>query len=98
MMRPCLVCSKLSEASRCPDHTVDDRGSAASRGYDTTWTRLSKRARKLQPFCSVCGTTDDLTADHKPEAWQRRAAGQVIRLVDVDVLCRSHNAAKGAAR
>ena len=98
MMRPCLVCSELSEASRCHDHTVDDRGSATRRGYDTTWTRLSKRARKLQPFCSVCGTTDDLTTDHKPEAWARKAAGKVIRLVDVDVLCRSHNAAKGAAR
>lgn len=67
-------------------------------GYDAAWDRLSQQARKRQRFCSDCGTTDDLTADHSPEAWRRKAAGKPIRLIDVDVCCRSCNAKRGKAR
>lgn len=74
------------------------RGTARSRGYDARWTRLSKRARKLQPFCSDCGRTDRLTTDHSPEAWRRHEAGQTIRLEDVDVVCVWCNGDRGAAR
>ena len=44
--------------TRCPEH----------RGYDRRWRVLSERARKLQPWCSDCGATEDLQADHSPEA------------------------------
>lgn len=74
------------------------RGSRHARGYDSRWTRLSRRARELQPFCSDCGSTDDLTADHSTTAWERRAAGKTIRLRDVDVVCRRCNGERGAAR
>lgn len=74
------------------------RGSRQSRGYDERWTRLSRRARALQPFCSDCGATDDLTADHSTTAWERRAAGKAIRLRDIDVVCRRCNGERGAAR
>ena len=78
-----------------PEHV---KPSNITRGYDHRWRRLSERARQLQPFCTDCGTPYDLTTDHTPQAWERRAAGQVIRLQDIDVLCRSCNAARGAAR
>lgn len=71
---------------------------AAARGYDAAWRRLSERARKLQPFCTDCGTTEDLTADHTPEAWERKRAGKPIRLRDVDVVCRSCNSKRGEAK
>lgn len=98
-----------STAARCPDcqparnGTDDDRHRAAEdnshrRGYDWRWRTLSERARKLQPFCSDCGAVHDLTTDHTPEAWQRVAEGKVIRLEDVDVVCRRCNAERGAAR
>lgn len=67
-------------------------------GYGAVWDRLSKRARKLQPFCSDCGRTDDLTADHSPEAWARQQAGKAIRLEDIDVVCRRCNSERGPAR
>lgn len=86
--RPCLDCGAPSASTRCPEH----------RGYDSAWERLSKKARKLQPFCSDCGATENLQADHSPEAWARRAAGKPIRLKDVDVVCGPCNTARGQAR
>lgn len=74
------------------------RGNRHARGYDNTWERLSKRARKLQPFCEDCGSPDDLTGDHTEEAWKRREAGKVIRLKDIAVVCRRCNSERGAAR
>jgi 5-methylcytosine-specific restriction endonuclease McrA len=97
-MRPCLDCGEPSDGPRCPEHTTDPKTSAAHRGYDAAWTKLSKRARRLQPFCSGCGATDDLQTDHTPEAWARKAAGLTIRLQDVQVLCGPCNRAAGAAR
>ena len=55
------------------------RGSATSRGYGKAWQRLSRRARRLQPYCTDCGSPDDLTADHSPEAWQAHEDGRPIR-------------------
>jgi len=70
----------------------------AARGYGYQWRKLSLRARRAQPFCSDCGTEDDLTADHSPEAWIRHESGKSVRLVDIDVVCRRCNAERGAAR
>lgn len=74
------------------------RGNRHQRGYDNTWARLSKRARKLQPFCEDCGSEDDLTSDHTEDAWTRREAGKVLRLQDIAVVCRRCNSERGAAR
>ena len=108
--RPCLDCGDpTTDGTRCePCRVVHERNRAAhndanrpttaGRGYGAAWARLSRRARKLQPWCEDCGTSDDLTCDHTPEAWQRVAAGLPLRLVDVAVVCRSCNALRGAAR
>ncbi len=96
---PCIDCGTPSPTTRCPEHTKPDlRGTATQRGYDSTWAALSRRARRLQPFCTDCGTLDDLTVDHTPEAWRRRERGLVIRLRDVAVVCRSCNSKRGRAR
>lgn len=86
--RPCLDCGAPSASTRC----------TGCRGYDSEWERLSRKARKLQPFCSDCGATENLQADHSPEAWARRAAGKPIRLKDVDVVCGPCNTDRGQAR
>lgn len=102
LLKPCLSCGELSDETRCDEHRAVrlrmPKGSATSRGYDYQWTKLSARARKLQPFCSDCGRVDDLTADHSPEAWDRKERGLIIRLKDIDVLCRPCNTKRGAAR
>ncbi len=98
---PCISCGTPSTSTRCPDcqpAREQQRGTARERGYDAAWTRLSARARRLQPFCTDCGSVEQLSADHTPEAWQRRAEGKVIRLEDVAVLCSPCNNRRGAAR
>ena len=102
LLRPCPApdCGELTDAAYCPEHTAPpvNRQSPLERGYDWRWRKLSERARREQPFCTVCGTDQDLTTDHSPEAWQRKERGLPIRFQDIQVLCRSHNSAKGAAR
>ena len=99
LLKACADCGEPTEAARCTDcRPRDTKPSATSRGYDSAWAALSRRARRLQPFCTDCGTTENLTTDHSPEAWRRKEAGLPIRLEDVDVVCRSCNARRGAAR
>lgn len=109
----CAECGAVyerdEEKARCPEcHPAPDRTVAKvlrersrnrrEAGYDAQWDRLSARARRLQPFCSDCGTTEQLTGDHSPEAWRRRALGKPVRLRDIDVVCRACNSARGPAR
>jgi 5-methylcytosine-specific restriction endonuclease McrA len=69
------------------------RGTPAQRGYGAAWQRLAAEAKRRQPYCSVPGCTSlDLTVDHIDPASKGR---RYLTLADVQVLCRSHNAAKG---
>lgn len=95
-MRTCLDCGEPCDGSRCPAHDI--KGTATQRGYDAAWDRLSKRARRLQPFCTDCGATEGLQCDHLPEAWAAKAAGKPIKLTMIDVVCGPCNIARGAAR
>ena len=95
--RPCLRCSKPTTATRCADceatesHQRDTRrGSRHERGYDSRWTRLSAQARRLQPFCSDCGSAVDLQVHHK--TWPARG------LKDVEVVCARCHATRPAIR
>lgn len=97
-LQPCLDCGEVTDRNRCPDHRQDSKPQSQLRGYDYDWRKLSARARRLQPFCTDCGATDGLQADHTPEAWERKAAGKPIRLQDVAVVCGPCNRARGAAR
>lgn len=98
-MKPCLTCGQPSRGTRCEDCQPPDAGTTTERGYDHHWRKLSERARKLSPFCAECGATDDLTLDHTPDTWARKAAGKSLRLSDVGhVLCRPCNTRKGRAR
>ena len=85
----CVVCGEPGEY-RCPLHRRQQPGklSATERGYTSAWFRLSRRARKLQPWCSACGSKEDLTGDHL--RWPAKT------LADCDVLCRTCNSRKGA--
>lgn len=102
LMKPCITCGVLSPAPSCPDHTIVSerypKGNTTKRGYGAAWQKLSKRARRLQPFCTWCRATDDLTLDHSEEAWEAFEAGKPITLSMVLVLCRSCNSQKGPAR
>lgn len=98
-LKACLVCGEPTEGSRCDDHRRPHRPKPSTKhGYDTAWRKLSERARRLQPFCTDCGATENLEADHSPEAWKRKAEGKVIRLADIAVVCGPCNIRRGPAR
>lgn len=102
-LKPCLTCGLPSAGPRCDEHTVTHTGgprtSARTRGYNASWDRLSKRARRMQPFCTDCGATTDLQLDHSPQAWERHDAGLPIRPgIDAEVCCGPCNRARGAGR
>ena len=97
VLKPCVDCGEVAPGTRCDRcraaheaRTTARKGSATFRGYDAAWSRLSARARRLQPFCTDCSTTDDLTADHL--VWPARS------LADVAVVCRPCNSKRGATR
>ena len=106
-MKFCLTCGDLSNNSYCEQHFPEVRKAqrgkpkhtAQQRGYDSRWARLSRKARKLQPFCSDCGATEDLQLDHSPETWERIRDRKPIRLEHTGgVVCGNCNRARGDAR
>ena len=106
-MKICLSCGEPSEHNYCDEHLLETRkaqrpkktGSASARGYDARWARLSRKARRLQPFCSDCGSTQDLQLDHTEETWWRYLNGKPIGLEHTGgVVCHSCNVARGQAR
>lgn len=88
-MRPCLDCHRRTHGTRCLDceRRAQQKRNAAVRYRRTrAWRALSKAAREAQPWCSRCGSGQDLTVDH---VVNRSLAGGVM------VLCRRCNGAKG---
>lgn len=97
-LKCCVVCGELAESNRCSEHQLKPSRNFREKGYDAAWDRLSRKARKLQPFCADCGATDNLEADHLPSAWHRREQGLKVRLQDVEVVCGPCNRRRGSAR
>ncbi len=86
----CESCTEEWKAARPRRGERKSKASSWALGYDSKWRRLSKRARQLQPWCSDCHSTEDLTADHL--RWP------ALSLADIDVVCRSCNSKRGAIR
>lgn len=55
--------------------------------YDYEWQKVRAEAIRLQPYCSFCGTDEDLTGDHIVP----RKHGGKNTLDNIRVLCRSCN-------
>ena len=96
-LKPCLKCGEPCPEGRCDEHRVKEAPKRQTPQRLTrsrsTWINLSRRLRRIQPWCSIPGCTDtDLTVDHiVPLA----KGGDPYALTNLQVLCRSHNAAKG---
>lgn len=97
----CVDCGEVTQGPRCDLHKLKPAPKSQStteRGYDNAWRRLSERARALQPWCIDCHSTEHLQADHLPIAWERKAKGLPVRLIDIQVLCGDCNIKAGSAR
>jgi 5-methylcytosine-specific restriction endonuclease McrA len=94
-LRPCLVCGEPSTSPRCDDckPAASTQASFRDRGYKTAWDKLSKKARKLQPWCTRCGSSSDLTGDHiLPISDYPELA---VTIENLQVLCRPCNGKRG---
>ncbi len=92
--RACLGCGEPTPAPRCSTCQAEQdqrRGGAHARGYTRKWERRAADVKRQQPACVVCGTTDDLTVDHRIP----KAAGGTDARENLATLCRRHNSAKG---
>jgi 5-methylcytosine-specific restriction enzyme A len=93
---PCLYCGVISRGSVCRQckaaiESKDIKRQERHRAYDYEWQKLSRLARKIQPWCSRCGTNKDLTADH---ILSLENGGSNI-LENIMILCRKCNSSKG---
>lgn len=70
------------------------RGKTKARGYDQTHKRLSKLAIAQHRYCSDCGATTDLCADHIVP----RSQGGANVLSNYRVLCRRCNTARATSK
>jgi 5-methylcytosine-specific restriction endonuclease McrA len=88
----CLDCKiRTTDGSRCSRCYQLRRGSTAERGYGSAHQRRARQAIAAQPWCTECGRTTDLTADHVlPLALGGHPLGELR------VLCRSCNSRRGA--
>lgn len=101
LLKSCLECGEISDQARCQAHRVARVEVRADHRADTTataWKNLSIRARRIQPYCTGCGTEDQLQADHSPRAWARMQVGKPVRLCDVTVLCARCNSSAGSSK
>jgi 5-methylcytosine-specific restriction endonuclease McrA len=88
MTKRCLGCRRLTKAGSYCEHC----SKTAVRGYGYQHQRRARVAIAQQPWCSICGATSDLTADHvTPLAAGGHPLGQLR------VLCRSCNSRRGDA-
>jgi 5-methylcytosine-specific restriction endonuclease McrA len=66
------------------------RPSAHRRGYTRSWNAIVAEAIARQPWCNLCGATEDLDGDHEIPL----SRGGRSNEANVQVLCRSCNSAK----
>lgn len=96
-LRPCLTCGEPSGRSRCDAHRVKAPPKVLPKGHvhlnPARWKALSKRARRMQPWCLDCGTTEDLTTDHVIPVSE--APELAYKPANIAVRCRPCNSRRG---
>jgi 5-methylcytosine-specific restriction endonuclease McrA len=93
-LRPCPGCGILVRDSRCKQCARLQQARNPRRRhnqYDYEWQKMSRLARALQPWCTKCLSTQDLTADHILSIKN----GGLNTLDNISVLCRKCNSSKG---
>jgi hypothetical protein len=63
---PCGVLTRNPKGRCRPCQQAHDRKRNRDRTqYQGDWQATSRKARKAQPWCTVCGTTEQLSLDHE---------------------------------
>ena len=104
--RVCNACGRFyvpagRSRGRCPECTREywreasarrraTRGTTSQRGYGTEHQRLARVAIAAHPYCTMCGSTRDLVADHVIPL----SRGGTSTPDNLQVLCRTCNTRK----
>ena len=82
-------CKRLAPMGAGPYCTTHKRANSNQRGYDYSWSLLSKAMRQTVGHCEWpnCNATTDLTVDHIDGNTHNRMRH------NLRVLCRAHNTA-----
>lgn len=103
-LKRCLDCFRwaLPGKSRCAEH---ERGKQqakdARRPTRRSHAEQQRRRQQVieQPWCAVCGATEDLTAGHLVDVAAAEGAGVPVATAEAGplmTLCRHHNSSAGA--
>jgi 5-methylcytosine-specific restriction endonuclease McrA len=91
VLKPCLTCGEPVDGTRCQGCSrARERERARRKARPYEWRRLSERLRSRSPFCERCGTTTDLTVDHRVPV---SLGGDLLDIHNLRVFCRSCNSA-----
>lgn len=94
-MKPCISCGEPSIESRCDEHKIERKPQPWTIRDTNRWQRLSRRLRRMQPWCSSCGAEDGLSVDHiVPLAH----GGDPFDVTNLQILCQSCNSTKATKR
>ncbi len=96
ILRACTVCGALSDQGRCEKHRpIDDRPSAARRGYGATWRVIRARYLRTHMICEEpgCGLLA-IDVDHV----DGRGPSRDNTDANLQALCHSHHSRKTALR
>lgn len=95
-LRPCMECGAPGENTRCPEHAREfgkreTRKNVAHVAYKnlSRWKNLSKRMRRRQPWCDVCGTDQRLQTNHIISVHER--PDLTYNEANISILCDVHN-------
>ncbi|WP_225075316.1 HNH endonuclease [Streptomyces sp. CoT10] len=92
----CSACKRLRPlGTSCPcrkrRYAPKASNPRAKGKYDWAWRKARAAAIAQQPWCSVCGSVDDLTGDHRLPL----SMGGSNDVSNIDVKCRSCNSRRG---
>lgn len=102
-LKPCATCGEPAPATYCDEHRpVDTRAKVRTAGHVHTntaaWKRLSKRLRRMSPFCEFCGATEALSVDHIiPVSERPELAYEVANCRVLCLVCNGRRASKVTA-
>ncbi len=99
-LKPCKDCGEPVEHTRCPDCAREVQRPESSKNREhvafanlSRWKNLSKRVRRIQPWCDVCGTDQRLQANHVISTKER--PDLTYAMENLSVLCAKHNGGRG---
>lgn len=93
---------RATHGSYCAKHKPQDwraqdrkRGTAAQRGYDSRWAKVSKLWKLAHPLCEECGRRGTIgPAQEVDHIIPLKAGGAKYNPVNLQSLCRAHHREK----